>query len=90
MKMASRTFRIVATPDMMVKIERFLAWLHYNSAWGHSATIAIDCDGDGNDKVDVIETDDSEGDGDGILKHREYVKNVREKKKDVEWISCDK
>ena len=85
----TKTFTITANPDMMLKIERLLAWLHYNSAWGHSATIAIDCDGDGSDEVTVRENQTGLGDIEDLERHREYVKNVREKKKDVEWISCD-
>lgn len=81
--MITKTFTITANKDMMLKIERFLAWLHFNTAWGHSATIAIDCDGDGSDKVEVSDTDFSMSD------HREYVKNVREKTKSVEWISSN-
>lgn len=81
--MITKTFTISANPDMMLKIERFLAWLHFNTAWGHSATIAIDCDGDGSDAVTVADGDFS------MSNHREYVKKVKEKTKSVEWISCD-
>lgn len=82
--MLTKTFTITANRDMMMKIERFLAWLHFNTKWGHSATIAIDCDGDGDDSVDIQEDETF-----SIQEHREYVKNIRAKKKDVEWITCD-
>lgn len=62
----------------MTKIERFLAWLHWNTRWGHSATIAIDCDGDGSDSVTVEGVD--------LEKHKEYVGHIREKEKEVEYI----
>ncbi len=73
----TKTFTINANPDMMLKIERFLAWLHYNSAWGHSATIAIDSDGDGSDEVTVIENVSGTGELYSIQEHREYVKIFR-------------
>ncbi|HND47903.1 MAG TPA: hypothetical protein PLL95_05040 [Anaerolineales bacterium] len=83
----TKTFTITATPQMMLKIERFLAWMHFNTAWGHSATIALDCDGDGSDKVSVVENNV----GIGILtetiqSHREYVYHMKSKNKSVEWI----
>lgn len=83
----TKTFTITANPEMMLKIERFLAWLHYNSAWGHSATIAIDCDGDGSDTVTVTENQTGLGDTGHLEKHRDYVGHVREKNKSVEWIT---
>ena len=83
----TKTFTITATPQMMLKIERFLAWMHFNTAWGHSATIALDCAGDGSDKVSVVENNV----GIGILtetiqSHREYVYHMKSKNKSVEWI----
>jgi len=37
----------------MKRIERFLALLHYNSAFGHSNLFAMHLDGDGSEKVTV-------------------------------------
>lgn len=81
--MITKTFMITTDKCMMQKIERFLAWLHWNTRWGHSATIAIDCDGDGDNDVTV------EIQGGDIADHKSYVDRIPEKKKSVEWITCD-
>ena len=48
------TVTIVASdPEVMLKIRRWLSWMHYNTAWGHSGTVAMDLDGDGSDRVRV-------------------------------------
>lgn len=85
----TKTFTITANPEMMLKIERFLAWLHFNTAWGHSATIAIDCDGDGSDEVTVTENQTGLGDIGHLEEHRHYAGHLREKTKSVEWIGSD-
>ncbi|MEW8048922.1 MAG: hypothetical protein AB2792_19915 [Candidatus Thiodiazotropha sp.] len=46
-----KTFEIETSPAVMERFERFLALLHYNSAFGHSSTFAMALDGDGADKV---------------------------------------
>jgi hypothetical protein len=84
MNKVTKTFTITTDPQMMLKIERFLAWLHFNSMWGHSATVAMDCDGDGEDDVTV--------EGEGIEAQRAYVDNLSRKvgkTKQVEYISAN-
>lgn len=49
----TKTFTITTSPGIMRRIERFLALLHHNSRFGHSATFAMPLDGDGEDKVTV-------------------------------------
>jgi hypothetical protein len=84
MDKVTKTFTITTDPDMMLKITRFLACLHFNSRWGHSSTLAMDCDGDGNDDVTV--------EGDGIEVQRAYVDNLSRKvgkTKQVEYINAN-
>ena len=72
---------IEANDHTMLKIERWLAWLHLNTRWGHSGTVAMDCDGDGADRVSV--------DGIDIYAHRDFVdnlSNISPKPKEVEYI----
>lgn len=80
----TKTFTITANQDMMKKIERVLCWLHLNTSWGHSATVAFDCDGDGSDYVRVDNSLES-----GVEGHYEYIKELGRhapKEKRVEWI----
>ncbi len=49
----TKTFTITTSPKLMKRIERFLALLHFNSSFGHSATFAMSLDGDGCEKVKV-------------------------------------
>lgn len=48
-----KTFEIETSPEIMERLERFLALLHYNSSFGHSGLFAMPLDGDGSDKVVV-------------------------------------
>jgi hypothetical protein len=54
--MIEKTFTIKTTPDVMRRIERFFALLHWNSRHGHSGLFAMPLDGDGADKVTVEPT----------------------------------
>lgn len=49
----TKTFTITAGPALMRRIERFLALLHFNSSFGHSAIFAMPLDGDGSEKVKI-------------------------------------
>ena len=48
-----KSFEIESIPLVMRRFERFLAMLHYNSAWGHSAMFAMPLDGDGAERFKV-------------------------------------
>lgn len=70
---------------MILKIERFLSWLHLNTRWGHSGTVAMDCDGDGHDFVTI--------EGIDINKYKKYIEKLGNKSpvpKRVEWIGSEK
>ena len=54
----AKTFTIETNPEMMTKIERFMAMIHYNSNWGHTSTFGLPVDGDGGDHINVQEVDD--------------------------------
>lgn len=49
----TKSFTITASPTVMKRFERFLALLHYNSGWGHSANFVMPLDGDGADRFKV-------------------------------------
>ena len=49
----TKTFEITTSKTVMRVIERFLALLHHNSNYGHSACFGMWLDGDGSDKVSV-------------------------------------
>lgn len=49
----TRAFEITTSPRIMKRIERFLALLHYNSSFGHSAMFGMSLDGDGSEKAEV-------------------------------------
>ncbi len=51
MKKETRIFEITASPKLMKRIERFLAFLHFNSQFGHSGLFAMSLDGDGPENV---------------------------------------
>lgn len=53
MQKETQTFTVTATPDVMHRLERFLAMLHYNSGFGHSNHFGMYLDGDGSEKIDV-------------------------------------
>ena len=55
----TKTFTVTATPEIMKRFERFMAMLHYNSCFGHSAHFAMFLDGDGWDKFELAEIDKS-------------------------------
>lgn len=52
-ELVTETFTITAAPDVMRRFKRFLALLHCNSGWGHSAYFAMPLDGDGADRFRV-------------------------------------
>ena len=78
------TITIETTSDVMLRIKRLLAWLHFNSSWGHSGTVAMSLDGDGWDKVKISGLDFSE--------YKDYVhhKMMRTKDMKVEYAGEDK
>ena len=53
----TRVFEITTSPEVMHRIERFLALLHFNSGFGHSGLFGMSLDGDGNEKVEVKNLD---------------------------------
>jgi hypothetical protein len=53
MSRIKKIFEIETSPEVMERLERFLALLHYNSGFGHSGLFAMPLDGDGIDKVVV-------------------------------------
>ena len=82
--MAKIAITIESDDRMILKIERFLAWLHLNTRWGHSGTVAMDCDGDGSDWVTVVGIDSD--------KHKDYVDRLSgrsPKTKSVEYINAE-
>jgi hypothetical protein len=56
-KKVTKTFTVTATPGVMRRFERFMALLHYNAGFGHSAHFAMFLDGDGWDKFELAEVD---------------------------------
>ncbi len=53
----SKTFAITTSKEVMGRLERFFALLHYNSNFGHSSIFGMCLDGDGRDKVVVSDVD---------------------------------
>jgi len=53
-----KTFEIEASEEVMDTFERFLALLHYNSRFGHSALFGMYLDGDGNGRFTVRNIDE--------------------------------
>lgn len=51
MKQITKTYTITATPDTLLKFERFLAMMHWNR--GHSALFGMSFDGDGHERLKV-------------------------------------
>ena len=51
MSTETRTYTLTASPDVLRRVERFLALLHYNA--GHSAIFGLQFDGDGRDRLAV-------------------------------------
>ena len=49
----TKTFTITTSADVMKRLERFFAMLHFNSNWGHSSFFGLFVDGDGADKITV-------------------------------------
>lgn len=47
----TKTFTISASPDVMRRFERFLAFFHYNG--GHSGIFGMPFDGDGSDRMRI-------------------------------------
>lgn len=52
-KTETKVFTITASPDLIRRVERFLALLHFNSRFGHSGIFGMELDGDGHEKVTV-------------------------------------
>lgn len=48
-----KQFVVEGKADVVERLERFLALLSFNSAWGHSALFAMPLDGDGPDRLKV-------------------------------------
>lgn len=57
-KIETKTFTIVTSPEVMERIERLFALLHFNSNYGHSGIFAIPLDCDGTDKIVIEEMKD--------------------------------
>ena len=57
MEKQTKIFTITTSPDLMKRIERFLALLHFNSGFGHSGLFGMFLDGDGCEKVEVSDLD---------------------------------
>ena len=53
MEKIEKTFKITTSPEIMKRIERFFALLHWNSRFGHSGIFAMSLDGDGSEGVTV-------------------------------------
>lgn len=51
----TKTFTVTTSPELMARLERFLALLHFNSNFGHSGMFAMPLDGDGSEKIRVAE-----------------------------------
>lgn len=66
MEKETKTFTITAPPNVLRRIERFLALLHWNSAFGHSSIFAIPLDGDGPERVVVDPVPDYRADVDKL------------------------
>lgn len=60
----TKTFTITASPEVMRRFERFLAFFHYNG--GHTGTFAMDFDGDGSDYMKVDPPPAQEFGGDAV------------------------
>lgn len=65
----------VSDSNTMRRLTRFLAWLNFNSHWGHSALGAMSLDGDGSEKVYVSGVD--------IMPYAKYVHDLRGRKVDA-------
>ena len=61
MKEETKVFEITANPQILRRIERFLALLHFNSCFGHSGLFGMGLDGDGSEKVVVKDINRSLG-----------------------------
>lgn len=49
----TKTFTITTTPELINRLERFFALLHFNSNFGHSNLFGMWLDGDGPDRFKV-------------------------------------
>jgi len=78
-----KVIEIETDEQTMLKIDRFLSWLHLNGNWGHSGSPCIDFDGDGPDGFKIIS-------GIDYKKHAKYISKLRGREKRVEYIGCDK
>ena len=53
MEKITKKIEITASKEVMGRIERFFALLHFNSRFGHSGLFAMPLDGDGDDEVTI-------------------------------------
>jgi len=53
MPQITETFTVTTSPEVMERLRRFLALLHFNSRFGHSGTFCMELDGDGEDQVTI-------------------------------------
>ena len=78
----TKTYTIVADEETLLMFERLMAWLHWNSRWGHSGKVGMPHDGDGDSRFTVSE--------EVADKHREYVKGMDSQAgRDVEIVYAD-
>ncbi len=78
--MKTKQYTITADNETLLMFERLMSWLHWNGRWGHSGTVGMPFDGDGNSGFTV--------DSDIAAAHREYVQSMNPGK-DVEIIYSD-
>lgn len=53
----TRIFEITTSPNLMKRLERFLALLHFNGKFGHSGLFGMSLDGDGSEDITVNDID---------------------------------
>ena len=53
--LAEKSFRIKASPEVMARFEKFLAYVQHCAGVGHSTTVGFDIDGDGPEQFRVVE-----------------------------------
>jgi len=53
----TKVFTITTQPNVMQRIERFFALLHFNGIFGHSNLFGMHMDGDGSEKITIDEID---------------------------------
>ena len=76
----TKTYTVVASKETLLMLERLLSWLHWNGRWGHSGTVAMPFDGDGNNQFSVS--------NDIAEKHKDYIRDM-DSGKTVEIVYAD-